>query len=81
MPGTYAIEVTQLAKQAKLASAMGQAPPGALPPLVKPHSIDDVPVLALTLHSTRYDANTLRQLAVHLEDDMEERVLGAAPRA
>ena len=55
---------------AKLAGAMDQAPAGAMPPLVKPHSIDDVPVLALTLHSTRYDANTLRQLAVHLEDDI-----------
>ena len=39
--------------QAKLAGAMDQAPPGALPPLVKPHSIDDVPMLALTLHSAR----------------------------
>ena len=56
--------------QAKLAGAMDQAPAGALPPLVKPHSIDDVPVLALTLHSTRYDANTLRQVAVHLEDEI-----------
>ena len=35
---------------AKLAGAMDAAPAGALPPLVKPHSIDDVPVLALTLH-------------------------------
>jgi len=54
--------------QAKLASAADQAPPGALPPLVKPHSIDDVPVLTLTLHSSAYDANMLRQIAVHLED-------------
>ena len=30
-------------------------PPGATPPLVKPRSIDDVPVLALTLHSKRYN--------------------------
>ena len=56
--------------QAKLAGAMDEAPPGALPPLVKPHSIDDVPVLALTLHATAYDANTLRQIAVHLEDEI-----------
>jgi len=27
-----------------------RSPPGAMPPLVKPHSIDDVPILALTLH-------------------------------
>ncbi len=56
--------------QAKLASAMDQMPPGALPPLVKPHSIDDVPVLALTLHSAVYDANAMRQMAVHLQDEI-----------
>ena len=38
---------------AKLLSAMDQAPPGAAPPLVVPHSIDDVPILALTLNSSR----------------------------
>src|SRR5512144_1214987 len=38
-------------------------PPGASRPIVKPRSIDDVPVLALTLWSDRYDAFTLRQLA------------------
>ena len=56
--------------QAKLASAMDHAPEGALPPVVKPHSIDDVPVLALTLHARDYDVNTLRQIAVHLEDEI-----------
>ena len=73
--------------QAKLASAADQAPPGALPPIVKPHSIDDVPVLALTLHSRNYDANTLRQVAVHLEDEIrtvpdvaKTFVIGGQPR-
>ncbi|MEP7344722.1 MAG: efflux RND transporter permease subunit, partial [Gemmatimonadaceae bacterium] len=56
--------------QAKLAGAMDQMPAGALPPLVKAHSIDDVPVLALTLHSSAYDANAIRQIAVHLEDEI-----------
>ncbi len=56
--------------RAKLESAMDQAPPGALPPIVKPHSVDDVPVLTLTLHSKSYDANALRQIAVHLEDEI-----------
>jgi multidrug efflux pump subunit AcrB len=71
----------------KLAGAMDAAPAGALPPLVKPHSIDDVPVLALTLHGGGYDANALRQLAVHLEDEIrtvpevaETFVVGGAPR-
>jgi multidrug efflux pump subunit AcrB len=72
---------------AKLAAAMGRAPAGAMPPLVKPHSIDDVPVLALTLHGGGYDANALRRLAVHLEDEIrtvpevaETFVVGGAPR-
>ena len=56
--------------QAKLASVSVEAPPGALAPVVAPHSIDDVPVLALTLHAREYDANALRQLAVHLEDEI-----------
>ncbi|HWJ21498.1 MAG TPA: efflux RND transporter permease subunit [Gemmatimonadaceae bacterium] len=73
--------------QAKLAGAADQAPAGALPPLVKPHSIDDVPVLALTLHAADYDANTLRQVAVHLEDEIrtvpdvaETFVVGGQPK-
>jgi multidrug efflux pump subunit AcrB len=71
---------------AKLA-AMERGPAGALPPIVRPHSIDDVPVLALTLHSSVYDANTLRQIAVHLQDEIrtvpdvaETSVIGGAPR-
>ncbi len=72
---------------AKLFSAMDQAPPGATPPLVKPHSIDDVPILALTLHSARYGSNELRQIATHLEDEIrtvpdvaETSVIGGQPR-
>jgi len=38
-------------------------PAGASPPLVKPRSIDDVPILALTLTSDRYDHFTLRRIA------------------
>jgi multidrug efflux pump subunit AcrB len=72
---------------AKLAAAAGGVPPGALPPVVKPHSIDDVPVLTLTLHSAAYDANALRQIAVHLEDEIrtvpdvaETFVVGGQPK-
>ncbi len=56
--------------QAKLTAALDEAPPGALPPMVKPHSIDDVPILTLTLHAPAYDANALRQIATHLEDEI-----------
>jgi multidrug efflux pump subunit AcrB len=73
--------------QAKLAGAMDEMPAGALPPLVKAHSIDDVPVLTLTLHSPLYDANAIRQMAVHLEDEIrtipdvaETFVVGGQPR-
>jgi multidrug efflux pump subunit AcrB len=58
--------------QAKLAAATDQAPAGALPPVIKAHSIDDVPVLTLTLHApgTNADANVLRQVALHLEGEI-----------
>jgi multidrug efflux pump subunit AcrB len=47
-------------------------PPGASPPLIKPRSIDDVPILALTLWSDRYDHFTLRRLAAQLHDQIKE---------
>ncbi len=55
---------------AKLASAADAAPPGAMPPLVKPHSIDDVPILALTLHGAGYGSDALRTIATRLGDDL-----------
>jgi len=72
---------------AKLMAEAGAMPPGVTPPLVKPHSIDDVPVYTLTLSSGRYDANALRAIAVHLEDEVRTVtdvsttwVTGGAPR-
>jgi multidrug efflux pump subunit AcrB len=47
-------------------------PPGASQPLVKPRSIDDVPILALTLWSDRYDHFTLRRIAAQLHDQIKE---------
>ena len=47
-------------------------PPGASPPIVKPRSIDDVPILALTLSSARYDHLTLRRVAAQLHDQIKE---------
>jgi len=74
--------------QAALAGAAMQAPPGALPPVIRSHSIDDVPVMALTLHSTTADANQLRQVALHLVEEIrtvgevaEVSVIGGSPRA
>ena len=55
---------------AKLMAERSALPPGVATPMVKPHSIDDVPVYTLTLSSDGYDANALRAIAVHLEDEV-----------
>ena len=55
---------------AKLFSEMDRMPAGATQPLVKPYSIDDVPIVTLTLHSRIYDSDRLRQITLHLEDEV-----------
>jgi multidrug efflux pump subunit AcrB len=55
----------------KLYSHFDQIPPGASKPLIKPRSIDDVPVLALTFWSTRYDGYQLRRVAAEVERRIE----------
>ncbi len=52
----------------KLQTNFDRIPHGVSPPLIKPHIIDDVPVLALTFHSTTYDHFTLRRLAAQVDD-------------
>ena len=47
-------------------------PPGAGEPLVSPKSIDDVPILAATVWSDRYDHATLRTLALELADELKK---------
>jgi multidrug efflux pump subunit AcrB len=47
-------------------------PPGASQPLVKPRSIDDVPILALTLSSQRYGDFELRRIAAQLDDAIKQ---------
>ncbi len=47
-------------------------PSGAAEPLVVPKSIDDVPILALTLWSERYDHGTLRTLAREVADELKK---------
>ncbi|MES2125503.1 MAG: efflux RND transporter permease subunit [Gemmatimonadota bacterium] len=54
----------------KMSSMADRAPPGATPPLIKPHSIDDVPILALTLHGGGYGSDALRSMAAHLADEL-----------
>ncbi|MEO8200090.1 MAG: efflux RND transporter permease subunit, partial [Gemmatimonadota bacterium] len=54
----------------KMGAAADEAPPGAMPPIIKPHSIDDVPILALTLHGGGYGSDQLRGMAAHLADEL-----------
>ena len=56
----------------KLAANMDLIPPGAQPPLVKPHSIDDVPILALTFWSKRYGDFELRRIAAQADDVIKQ---------
>ncbi len=56
----------------KLAANADQLPPGVSPPVVKLRSIDDVPVLAVTLWGPRYDDVELRRMAAQLQDAIKE---------
>jgi multidrug efflux pump subunit AcrB len=71
----------------KLASNFDRIPHGVTQPLIKPKSIDDVPILALTFHSARYDHLTLRRLVAQVDDSVkqvalvaETQILGGARR-
>ena len=71
----------------KVMSSRSLLPPGAGEPLVAPRSIDDVPIVALTLWSDRYDHGTLRTLAREVADELkksensaEVEVKGGLPR-
>ncbi len=56
----------------KLLANFDLIPPGASQPLVKPRSIDDVPILGLTLSSTRYGDLELRQVAAQVHDAIKQ---------
>jgi multidrug efflux pump subunit AcrB len=55
---------------AKLAELQPNLPPGALPPVVAPRGIDDVPVVAYTLWSTTTSPVQLRQVAEELKNEL-----------
>ncbi len=56
----------------KLLANFDLIPPGASQPLVKPRSIDDVPILALTLSSKRYGDYELRRIAAQVDDAIKQ---------
>ena len=71
----------------KLYGNFDRIPPGVSQPIIKVRSINDVPILALTLWGNGYDAYRLRQIAGELEnslkplDDVSEtKVIGGQPR-
>lgn len=58
----------------KLMSNFDKIPPGVSQPLVKPKSIDDVPVLALTLWSNKdhYTGYELRRVAMEVSNELKK---------
>ncbi len=81
-PDASLVKVTE-----KLRANFDRVPHGVAFPLIKPKSIDDVPILALTFHSARYDHLTLRRLVAQVDDSVkqvplvaETTVIGGARR-
>ena len=81
------IEKSLVKLNQKLQSNFDRIPHGVSFPLIKPRSIDDVPILALTFHSDRYDHLTLRRLVAQVDDAVkqvplvaETTILGGARR-
>jgi multidrug efflux pump subunit AcrB len=71
----------------KMYANLDLVPPGATSPLIKPRSIDDVPILAVTLWSDTVDGFTLRRIAAQLDGEIkdvpdvsETRLLGGERR-
>lgn len=56
----------------KLFAHLDLIPPGASQPLVKPRRIDDVPILALTLHGVGFDSYSLRRIAAAVDDEIKQ---------
>jgi multidrug efflux pump subunit AcrB len=71
----------------KLYSNLDRIPPGVSQPLIKVRSIDNVPIMALTLWGQNYDSYRLRRVAGELEDSLkklddvsETTIIGGQPR-
>ena len=56
----------------KLQTNFDRIPHGVSAPLIKPRTIDDVPILALTLHSAEQGPMELRRLAAELQDAIKQ---------
>lgn len=66
------VETSILKVQQKLQANFDKIPHGVGHPIVKSRTIDDVPILALTLHSKHVDGHILRRLAAQLDDEIKK---------
>ncbi|GAB4172728.1 MAG: efflux RND transporter permease subunit [Geothermobacteraceae bacterium] len=71
----------------KLQTNFDRIPHGVSRPLIKPHTIDDVPVLALTFHGGGYDHYLLRRLVAQVDEEIkgiknvaETKIIGGTRR-
>ncbi len=87
LQGRRAEEAALVRLNQKLAANADRIPPGVIGPIVKPRSIDDVPILAVTVWSARYGDDQLRALAAQLRDAIAEvtdvsevTLIGGRPR-
>ena len=55
----------------KVYANLDRIPPGGSQPLIKSHSIDDVPILALTFSSSSLGAYELRAVAAQVEEELK----------
>ncbi|MCS7008759.1 MAG: efflux RND transporter permease subunit, partial [Chthoniobacterales bacterium] len=81
------VETALVRLNQKLQMNFDRIPHGVSQPLIKPRSIDDVPILALTFHSRIYDHQTLRAIAAQVDDRIknapnvaETQIVGGARR-
>jgi multidrug efflux pump subunit AcrB len=81
------MELSLVKLNQKLQQNFDRIPHGVSTPLIKAKSIDDVPILALTFHSARYDHLTLRRLVAQVDDAVkqvplvaETTIIGGAQR-
>lgn len=55
----------------KLNAHLDKIPPGASQPIIKPKSIDDVPILSLTFHSSEVGFVELRSIAARVREEVK----------
>lgn len=66
------METALVRTMAKLKANQDLLPPGAKPAIMKPKSIDDVPVVTITLWSKELDDSTLRALAMMVKQRLKQ---------